>query len=57
MLRRDVLIAVIAPSFVSDRSADLIALALTVVAAMRLPMLAVVMIAVASAGVLRHLIG
>ena len=52
-----VLIAVIAPHFVSPRPADLIALAVTVVAAARLPMLATVAIAVLSAGVLRHALG
>ncbi len=52
-----VLIAVIAPHFVSPRPADLIALAITVVAAARLPMLATVAIAVISAGVLRHVLG
>ncbi len=50
-----VLIAVIAPSFVSAHPADLIALAVTLVAATRLPMLATVLIAVASAALLRHL--
>ncbi len=49
-----VLIAVIAPHFVSSRPADLIALAVTTLAAMRLPLLPVVIIAVASAGLLRH---
>ena len=52
-----VLIAVIAPHFVSPRPADLIALAVTVVAAARLPMLATVAIAVVSAGALRHGLG
>ncbi len=52
-----VLIAVIAPHFVSPRPADLVALAVTVVAAARLPMLATVAIAVVSAGLLRHLLG
>ncbi len=52
-----VLIAVIAPHFVSPRPADLITLAVTVVAAARLPMLATVAIAVVSAGVLRHILG
>ena len=52
-----VLIAVIAPHFVSPRPADLIALAVTVVAAARLPMLATVATAVVSAGVLRHGLG
>ncbi|HEV7368089.1 AzlD family protein [Arenibaculum sp.] len=52
-----VLLAVIAPYFVSPRPADLLALGITVVAAARLPMLAVVAIAVGSAGLLRHLLG
>lgn len=52
-----VFIAVIAPHFVSPRPADLIALAITLVAATRLPMLATVAVAVGSAGVLRSLIG
>lgn len=51
-----VLIAVIAPDFVSGRPADLIALALTVLAATRLPMLPTVLIGIASAGMLRHLL-
>ena len=49
-----VLIAVIAPHFASGRTADLAALAITVVAASRLSMLPTVLIAVASAGLLRH---
>ena len=49
-----VLISVIAPAFVSDRPADLIALAITLLAAMRLPMLPAVVISVASAGLLRQ---
>ena len=52
-----VLIAVIAPHFVSPRPADLIALAVTVAAAARLPMLATVAIAVVSAGLSRHVLG
>lgn len=52
-----VLISVIAPDFVSDNPADLLALAITVLAATRLSMLPTVIIAIASAGVLRHLIG
>lgn len=52
-----VLIAVIAPSFVADRPADLIALAVTVVAAIRLPILPTVLIGIAAAGGLRHLLG
>ncbi len=49
-----VLISVIAPVFVSDRPADLLALALTVVAATRLPLLATVIVGVGSAALLRH---
>lgn len=52
-----VLIAVIAPSFVSGRVADLIALAVTGMAATRLPMLATVLIGIGSAGLLRHMFG
>ena len=52
-----VLIAVIAPYFVSPRPANLVALALTVAAATRLPMLATIVVAVASVGLLRHVLG
>ncbi|QWP77565.1 AzlD family protein [Lysobacter sp. K5869] len=52
-----VLIAVIAPDFVSGRPADLVALAITVFAATRWSMLPTVLIGIASAGVLRHLLG
>lgn len=52
-----VLISVIAPNFVSERPADLLALAITLVAATRLPMLSTVVIGVASAGLLRHFMG
>ncbi|AZO44670.1 AzlD family protein [Mesorhizobium sp. M7D.F.Ca.US.005.01.1.1] len=52
-----VLISVIAPAFVSRNPADLLALAITFVAATRLSMLPTVLIGVASAGLLRHLIG
>lgn len=51
-----VLIAVIAPSFVSTKPADLVALAITLAAATRLPMLATVTIGVVAAGLLRHLL-
>jgi uncharacterized membrane protein len=50
-----VLISVIAPAFVSDQPADLIALAITLFAAMRLSMFPTVVIGIASAGLLRHL--
>lgn len=52
-----VLISVIAPYFVSDRPGDLVALAITVVAATRLSMLPTVVIGVAASGLLRHTIG
>lgn len=51
-----VLITIIAPDFVTGRPADLIALAVTMVAATRLPVLPTVIIAIASAGVLRHVL-
>ncbi|TPI43645.1 AzlD family protein [Mesorhizobium sp. B3-1-6] len=52
-----VLISVIAPDFVSRNRADLAALAITVFAATRLSMLPTVVIGVASAGVLKWLMG
>ena len=52
-----VLIAVIAPAFVSGYVADLIALAITCAAATRLPLLPTVLIGIGSAGVLRHVFG
>lgn len=52
-----VLISVIAPYFVNDNPADLIALAATLVAATRLSMLPTVIIGVAVAGALRQLVG
>jgi uncharacterized membrane protein len=52
-----VLISVIAPAFVSRNPADLLALAVTFVAATRLSMLPTVLIGVGAAGILRHLIG
>jgi len=51
-----VLISVIAPHFASGHPADLAALAITALAASRLPMLPTVLIAVASAGVLRGML-
>lgn len=51
-----VLISVIAPAFASDKPADLLALAITLVAATRLSILPTVAIGIISAGVLRHLI-
>ena len=47
-----VLIAVIAPYFAADKPHELIAVAVTVLAASRLPMLPTVLIAVASSGLL-----
>jgi uncharacterized membrane protein len=52
-----VLISVIAPHFVADNVADLIAIAITLVAATRLSMLPTVMVGVAATGLLRHFIG
>jgi uncharacterized membrane protein len=52
-----VLIAVVAPTFVSGRAADLIALVITCAAATRLPLLATVLIAIGSAGLLRYVLG
>lgn len=51
-----VLIAVIAPKFASGHPADLIALALTLFAATRLPILPVVLIAIVATGTLRFLL-
>lgn len=52
-----VLISVIAPAFVSSRPADLIALAITLVAATRLSILPTVLIGIIAAGGLRAVIG
>lgn len=52
-----VLISVIAPAFASNRPADLIALAITVLAATRLSMLPTILIGMTSAGVLRYAMG
>lgn len=52
-----VLLAVISPTFVASRPADLAALGITIVAASRLPMLATVAIAIAAAGLLRQVMG
>lgn len=51
-----VLISVIAPYFVSGNRADLIALAATVLAATRLPMLPTVLIGIGVAALSHHLI-
>lgn len=48
-----VLVSVIAPAFVSDRPADLIALAITIVAACRLSILPTVCIGIIATGLLR----
>ena len=50
-----VLLSVLAPSFVSDQTADLLALVITLAAATRLSLLPTVIIGVASAGLLRYL--
>ncbi|CAG9228701.1 Putative membrane protein [Paraburkholderia tropica] len=52
-----VLISVIAPAFVSSRPADLLGLAVTLVAAMRLSLLPTVVIGVVATGLLRHFVG
>jgi uncharacterized membrane protein len=52
-----VLISVIAPDFVSKNPADLAALAITLIAATRLSMPPTVVIGVASAGLLRWMMG
>ena len=49
-----VLLAVISPVSVASRPADLVALAITILAAFRLPMLLGVTVAMGTAGVLRH---
>lgn len=50
-----VLISVIAPTFVSDQPADLIALAVTLAVAIRLSLVPTVLTGVVSAGLLRNL--
>ena len=52
-----VLISVIAPAFVSDRPADLAALAITLAAAVRLSILPTVLIGITATGLLRHFWG
>jgi len=52
-----VLISVIAPAFVSHKPANLLALAVTLLAATRLPLLPTVIIGIAATGALRHLLG
>ncbi|MEW9899311.1 AzlD family protein [Chitinivorax sp. PXF-14] len=50
-----VLISVIAPAFVSTQPANLLALCITLLAATRASLLPTVLVGVASAGLLRHL--
>lgn len=52
-----VMVAVIAPHFVSPHPEELLALAITVVAAPRLPMLPTIIISVGSLGLLKTLVG
>ncbi|ABC37608.1 AzlD family protein [Burkholderia thailandensis] len=52
-----VLVSVIAPAFVSDKPANLLALAITLLAATRLSILPTVIVGIVSAGLLRHLLG
>ena len=52
-----VLVAVIAPAFVSGRPSNLIALALTMFAAMRLTLLPTVLVAIGSTALLRATLG
>ncbi|WEX73958.1 AzlD family protein [Sinorhizobium numidicum] len=52
-----VLITVIAPDFVTGRPADLLALAITLLAATRLSVLPTVVVAITSAGLLRNMFG
>lgn len=52
-----VLIAVIAPAFVSDKPANLLAFAITLLAATRLSILPTVIIGIVATGLLRHLFG
>lgn len=52
-----VLISVIAPAFVSSNPSNLLALAITLLAAMRLPLLPTVAVGVISTGLLRHFMG
>ncbi|WP_414500407.1 MULTISPECIES: AzlD family protein [unclassified Zymobacter] len=51
-----VLIAVIAPHFATGRLADMLALAITIAAASRFPLLVTVLAGVVSAGILRWLL-
>jgi uncharacterized membrane protein len=49
-----VLISVIAPRFVADKPAELLALAITLLAAWRLPLLPTVIVSIVATGLLRH---
>lgn len=51
-----VLISVIAPAFVSDKPANVLALVITLLAAIRFPILPTVIIGIVVTGLLRHLI-
>lgn len=52
-----VLLAVIAPAFATPRPADLAASAITILAAIRLPMVAIVAVAIIASAALRFLLG
>ncbi len=52
-----VLLAVIAPAFVSEQPANLLALAITLLAACRFGLLPTVLIGVTITGLLRHILG
>ena len=52
-----VLVSVIAPAFVSDNPANLIALAITLAAGLRFSLLPTVVIGIVSTGLLRHFLG
>lgn len=52
-----VLITVIAPDFANGHPADLAALTLTILIARKLPLLPTILVAVATAGLLRHVMG
>ncbi len=52
-----VLITIIAPHFVTGRPADILALAVATAAATRLPVFPTVILAIATAGVLRIVVG
>lgn len=52
-----VLISVIAPAFVADHPADLLGLGVTLLAAMRLPLLPTVVLSIVATGFFRMLLG